>query len=132
MPAQGSSAISRPAEGDGKSAIRERSRELQPLQLDPAGAHLCDVVVRLLREPALCASPEDLGKSHGHFGRNPVLPIHKFGQRGAGDAERAGRVLDGQAERFNALAQHNAAGVWWILHRHSSVSLSGNRHPIVC
>ena len=78
--------------------------ELQPFQLDPVGAHLGDIVVRLLREPALGASPENLGKPHSHFRRNPTLPIHQFGQRRARDSQRGSRVLDGQAQWFNALA----------------------------
>src|SRR6266550_5045685 len=110
-----------------KLGIRKRSSELEPLQLNPVGANLRDIVMHLLREPALGASPEDLGKPHGHFGRNSALPIHEFRQSGAGDAQRGGRVLDRQAQRFNALAQHKTARVWWILHRHSSASTDGNR-----
>src|SRR5258706_436890 len=90
--------------------------------------HLCDVVVRLLRKPAFSASPEDFGKPHSHFGRYSTLPIHEFRQRSASNAERGSRILDGQSQWFNTLAQYETARVWWIFHRHGSTSISGSRH----
>src|SRR5882762_4944347 len=113
-----------------KLGIRGRSHELEPLQLNPVGANLRDIVMRLLREPALGASPEDLGKLHGHFRRNPALPIHEFGQCGASNAQRGSRVLDGQAQRFNALPQHKTAWVWRILHRRCPTSLNDNPNSL--
>src|ERR1700674_2533723 len=111
-----------------KLGIQERLGQLKPLEPDPVGANLRHIVVRLLRKPAFRVSAEDLGKPHGHFRRNPTLPIHEFGQRRARDTERGSRVLDRQAQRLNALAQHKAAGVWWILHCHRSISRNGKQY----
>ncbi len=73
--------------------------QFEPLELDPVSMNLCKVVLRLLRKPAFGAASEDLGQSHGHFGRNPALLIHQFRQGGARDAKRGGGVRDGQVQR---------------------------------
>jgi hypothetical protein len=79
--------------------------------------------MRLLRHPTLGTTTEDLGKSYRHFGRNPTPAIHEFGQGCASYSKSCGRVFDRQSKRFNALTQHKAAGVWWILHRHGQSPL---------
>ena len=71
-----------------KETIGENSGELKPLQLDSVGAHVRNVVMCLLREPAFGATPEDLGKSHGHLRRNSAPAIYQFRQSSMRNAER--------------------------------------------
>jgi len=52
--------------------------QFQPFEVDAVGANLGKVVVRLLRQPAFRAAPENLGQPHRHFRRNPALPVHQF------------------------------------------------------
>src|SRR6266852_1261269 len=98
--------------------------QFQPLELDSVGLDLSNIVVRLLRKPAFCAASEDLRQPYGHFRGNPTLFVHQLRQGSASDSKRGSCVRDGQAERFNALAQYKAAWVRWILHRHGSASFS--------
>jgi hypothetical protein len=84
--------------------------------------------VGLLRHPTLGASTEDLGKPHSHFGRNPAPAIHEFRQSSARDSESGSGIFDGQTQGFDALAQHKAAWVRWILHRYGSIFLNDNQY----
>jgi len=92
--------------------------QFQPLQLDTIGVDVGKLILRLLHKPALGAAAENLGQSHGHFGGYAAFPVHQFRQRGAGHAEGGGGICDAQSQRLYALAQHEAAWVWWVLHRH--------------
>ena len=59
---------------------REKSlSEFEPPDLDPVGANVCKIVLRLLHQPALGAASEDFGQAHGHFGRYAAPPVHEFG-----------------------------------------------------
>jgi hypothetical protein len=91
------------------------------------GANLGEIVLRLLRQPALGAPSKNLGQTHGHFRRNPTLLIHQFRQRGARDSQRGSGVRNGQAERLNALPQYETARVRWILDGYSLTAINGNR-----
>lgn len=53
-----------------------------------------------------------------HFGRDAAFAVYEFGKSCAGDTECGGGVGDGQIQGLNALAQHEAAGVGWVLRRH--------------
>ena len=99
----------------------------EPPKLDAPGADVRKVVLRLLHKPAFGTASEYLGQPHRHFSRNSALLVHEFGQRSARDAKGGSGIRDGQAQRLNALSQHKAAGVRWILHRHGSISLNSNR-----
>ena len=62
--------------------------EFEPRNLDPVGANVRKIVLRLLHQPAFGAISEDLGQAHGHLRRYAPLFVHEFGQRGAGDSQQ--------------------------------------------
>jgi len=53
--------------------------------------------------------PKTLDRPYGHFRRNPAPAVHQFRERSARDFKRGRSLRDGQAQRFNALAQYKAA-----------------------
>src|ERR1035437_708337 len=59
------------------SPLRQRLGHLQLPQLNPAGGHLGQVVLRLLHDPALRTAAEDLRYSYRHLRRNSSLPDRK-------------------------------------------------------
>src|SRR5437667_2144626 len=93
-------------------------REFQSPNPDPVGTDLCQIIAGLLRKPGCCAAAENLGKTHGHFGRYPALPIDKLRQRSTSHPEGISSLRYGQAQRLNALAQHKDVRMWRMLHRH--------------
>jgi len=95
-----------------------RSDVFQSLELDAIGAHLRQIVVRLLREPALGAAAKNLRDAHRHFGRNAAPAFDQFRQRDARHARCSGCIRDAQAQRLNAVEDYEAAGVRGIFHRH--------------
>src|SRR6476646_2091097 len=101
-----------------------RLGELEAFEFDMGGAEVGEVVVGLLSEPGFGTASEDFGEADGHFGRDAALSIDEFGESGASDTEGGGGFGDGQAERFDALAQYEAARMRWILHRHGLFSFS--------
>src|SRR5467141_1823454 len=58
-----------------KLGIRDCSRELEPLQFNPVGANLRDIVMRLLRQPALGAPPKTLESRTAISGEIPRFPF---------------------------------------------------------
>ena len=78
------------------------------------------IVLRLLHQPAFGATPEYFRKPDSHFGRYATFLVHELRERGACDSQGCRRVGDAQAERLEALTQHEASGVRRILHRHGS------------
>jgi hypothetical protein len=69
--------------GDGLNALfarkrcAVRARYFQPLKLDPLGGDLCEVIVRLLSDPAFGAAAKDLRQSEVHLGRNAALFVKR-------------------------------------------------------
>src|SRR5256714_6507332 len=101
-----------------------RSGQFQPPQLDTIRMNVGQVVLSLLDKPAFGAAAEYLLKAHGHFRRYAPLLVHQFGKRRARHAEGRGGVRDAQSQRLDALAEYEAAGVRWVLHRPGSSLLS--------
>src|SRR5260370_6058474 len=58
--------------------LRNVLNQLQPLQLQPAGADVSKIVLRLLHQPAFGAASENLRELHGHFRRYTALLVHQF------------------------------------------------------
>jgi len=116
----------------GKFLVRSRLKatlsQLQPFQLNAIAADLREFVLSLLHHPAVFSASEHLGQPHGHFGRYAALPVYQFRKRIPRNAKGLGGFRNRQAQRLDALAQHNASGVWWIFHGHGLVPFSGNRH----
>ena len=86
-------------------------REFQSPNPDPVGTDLCQIIAGLLRKPGCCAAAENLGKTHGHFGRYPALPIDKLRQRSTSHPEGISSLRYGQAQRLNALAAQSRQDV---------------------
>jgi len=103
---------------------RSRSGELEAFEFDVSGAEVGEVVVGLLGEPGFGGAAEDFGEADSHFGRDAAFAVDEFGESGASDTEGGGGFGDGQAERFDTLAQDEAAWMWGILHRHGLFSFS--------
>jgi len=97
---------------------------LEAFEFDVGGAEVGEVVVGLLGEPGFGAATEDFREADGHFGRDAAFAVDEFGESGASDTESRGGFGDGQAERFDALAQDEAARMWGILHRHGLFSFN--------
>jgi hypothetical protein len=98
-------------------------RDLESLKLYAGSPDLRKIILRLLNKPALGGAAEDFGQSHGHFRRYAAFLVYEFGKGLARHAKGLRRLCDAQAQRFNALAQHKAAGVRGIFHRHRFNSL---------
>src|SRR5207248_5406957 len=60
--------------------------------------------------------PKTLDNRTAISGETPRFPFTR--QCGARVSKGGGGIRDRQAQRLNALSQHKAAGVRWILHRH--------------
>ena len=88
-----------------------RLGELEAFEFDVNGAEVGEVVVSLLSEPGFGTSAEDFRETDGHFGRDAAFAVDEFGESGVSDTEGGG-FSDGQAERFDTLAQDEAAGMW--------------------
>jgi hypothetical protein len=54
---------------------------------------------------------EGLRQAYGHLGGNRGFFVHHVIQRSPGHSQDAGSFGDSQAERFQALIAHDAAGV---------------------
>ncbi len=66
--------------------------ELEPLQLHPVAADLCEVVLSLLHQPALLAGSKDLREPNGHLTGYTALPVHQFRKRVACHAQDFGET----------------------------------------
>jgi hypothetical protein len=84
-------------------------------------------ILRLLHKPAFGAAAEHLGQAHGHFGGYAALLVHQFRQRRARHAQSGGGIRYAQAQRLDALAQYEAAGVRGFFIGIVSSSINGNR-----
>src|SRR5437588_3243342 len=62
--------------------------------------------------------PKTLDNRTAISGEIPRFPFTSSDKCGARDSKGGGGIRDRQAQRLNALSQHKAAGVRWILHRH--------------
>src|ERR1035437_4868330 len=108
--------------GPGKDR-RRSSGHGQTLKLNAPRRNLRKFVLSLLRNPALGAAAKDLGEPDGHLRRDAALAVDQFGESGACDAQGLRRSRDREAERLDALAKNNAAGMRRIFHRHGKTSL---------
>src|SRR5262252_8435549 len=66
--------------------------------------------MRLLQEPAFSAAAKNLRDAYRHFRRNAAFAIDELGQLGACHAEGSCRIRDTQAQRLNAMVQHEPPG----------------------